>query len=97
MTRFADLVERQLAFFREDNADLIDACNEAERAYDRAQRDEAEERYGEYLELVEEGVEALSETRDAYARTLDEEAAEEYEQAFDAAVRRHLPRFALGL
>ena len=95
--RFADLTQRQLAFFREDHADLMEACNTAERAYDHAARDEAEARYAEYLELVEEGVDALSEIRDAYASTLDQEAAEVYEQAFDREVKRHLPRFGLRL
>lgn len=95
--RFADLIQRQLALFREDCGDLIDACAAAERAYDRAGRDEAEERYAEYLELVEEGTEALVEIRDAYASTLDPEAVEEYVRRFDHEVGRQLPRFALGL
>lgn len=95
--RFADLIQRQLAFFREDHADLIEACNAAERTYDRAPRDEAEERYAEYLELVEEGVDVLSEIRDAYGATLEQEARDAYEEAFDREVKRHLPRFGLGL
>jgi hypothetical protein len=95
--RFADLVQRQLALFRDDYADLIDACRVAERAYDRAGRDEAEERYAEYLELVEEGTEALVEIRTAYASTLDPPEAAEYEAAFDREVRRRLPVFTLGL
>ena len=97
MTRFADLIDRQLAIFLEDNAELIAACDDAERAYDRAGREEAEARYSEYLELVEEGVDALTETRDSFAATLDEDAAAEYERAFETAVRRRLSRFAVGL
>ena len=97
MTRFGDLIDRQLAFFREDNADLIQACDQAERAYDRAGRDEAEERYAEYLELVEEAVDELSDIRDTYGATLDQEARDAYEEAFDREVRRRLPRFGLGL
>ena len=97
MKPFADLIERQLTLFREDCAELIEQCEEAELAYDRAGRDEAEERYATYLELVEEGTEALTEIRDTYARTLDAEQAEAYEQAFDREVGRRLPRFALGL
>ena len=97
MTRFGDLIDRQLAFFREDNADLIQACDKAERAYDRAGRDEAEERYAEYLELVEEGVDELSDIRDTYGATLDQEARDAYEEEFDREVRRRLPRFGLGL
>jgi hypothetical protein len=94
---FADLIERQLAFFREDCSELIVRCDAAERAYDRADRSEAEERYSTYLELVEEGTEALEEIRDTYARTLEPEQAETYEQAFSREVERHLPRFGLGL
>ena len=97
MSRFDDLIGRQLGFFVEDNAELIEACEAAERAYDRAGRDEAEERYSEYLDLIEEGGDALTETRDTYASTLDPDVAEEYEEAFDAAVRRRLPRFAVVL
>ena len=95
--RFADLIQRQLALFRTDFGDLIDACAAAERAYDRAGREEAEERYAEYLELVEEGTDALVEIRDTYASTLEEDAAEEYVLRFDHEVGRRLPRFALGL
>ncbi len=97
MKPFVDLIERQLALFREDYAELIERCDEAERAYDRAERDEAEERYAEYLELVEEGTEALAEVRDTYARTLEDDQARAYEAAFEREVSRRLTRFALGL
>jgi hypothetical protein len=95
--RFADLIQRQLALFQTDFGDLIDACAAAERTYDRAGREEAEERYAEYLELVEEGTDALGEIRDTYASTLESDAAEEYVQRFDHEVGRRLPRFAPGL
>jgi hypothetical protein len=94
---FADLIERQLAIFQEDYSELIEQCDEAERAYDRASRDEAEERYAQYLELVEEGADALAEIRDTYAQTLAPDQAASYEAAFEREVGRHLPRFAVGL
>jgi hypothetical protein len=97
MRPFEDLVERQIALFCEDCRELIEQCDEAERAYDRARREEAEERYAEYLELVEEGSEALVEIRDTYAQTLEPDRAREYEAAFEREVGEHLPRFALGL
>ncbi|HKP19169.1 MAG TPA: hypothetical protein VJT84_11865 [Gaiellaceae bacterium] len=97
MKRFADLIERQLAMFTEDNAELIAACLDAERAYDRAGREEAEERYAEYLELVEEAGEALQEIRVTYAATLDPEDARAYERAFDREATHRFPRFELGL
>jgi hypothetical protein len=95
--RFADLIERQLALFVEGHADLIRECDEAEDAYRRAPRDEAEERYGDYVDLVETGTELLADLRDAYAATLPEDAAEDYEREFNRAVGRRLPRFALEI
>ena len=94
---FDDVIRRQLDLFQQECADLIVECEAAERAYDSAGRDEAEERYAEYLELVEEGVDALREIRDTYAATLEEDVADDYERAFEREVDRRLPRFALGL
>ena len=91
--RFAEVISRQLDLFERDEADLIRQCVEAERRYDRAGRDEAEELFGEYQDLVESGTEALAELRWTYAATLDEDTAEEYELAFNQAVRKRLPRF----
>jgi hypothetical protein len=95
--RFADLIARQLDLFEEEQAGLIRECVEAERAYDRADRDEAEERYGDYVDLVESGTEILADLRDHYARTLDDAAADEYEARFNRAVAKRLPRFALEI
>jgi len=95
--RFADVIARQLDLFERDQAELIRDCADAERAYDRAPRDEAEERYGDYVDLVETGTEALAELRDHYAATLGDDAAEEYEMAFNQAVLKRLPRFALEI
>ena len=97
MRPFEDLIGRQIALFLTDYRELVEQCDEAERAYDRAGREEAEERYSEYLELVEEGAEALAEIRDTYARTLEPDQARAYEDAFEREVSRHLPRFGLGL
>ena len=91
--RFAEVISRQLELFEREEAELIQQCEEAERAYDRADRDEAEERYGDYVDLVETGTEALADLRWSYAATLDEDAAEEYEDAFNRAVKKRLPRF----
>lgn len=95
--RFADPIARQLDIFVRDQLELLEACDEAERAYDRAERDEAEERYGDYQDLVETGTELLADLRDNFARTLDEETGEEYETEFNRAVARRLPRFALEI
>ena len=96
-SRFADAISRQLDLFEREEADLIRQCAEAERAYERAERDEAEELYGDYVDLVESGTEALAELRWAYASTLDEDRAEEYEAAFNQAVKKRLPRFGLEI
>ena len=95
--RFAELIARQLDLFVRDNLDLLEACDEAERAYDRAGREEAEERFGDYQELVETGTEILADLRDNFASTLDETAADDYEDAFNRAVVKRLPRFGLEI
>ena len=95
--RFADLIGRQLDLFEADNAELLADCAAAERAYDEAPRDEAEERYADYLDLVETGTDELVELRDNYSSTLDEDAAEEYQEVFNRVVRKRLPRFGLQL
>ncbi|MGE5691271.1 MAG: hypothetical protein ACM33B_12020 [Pseudomonadota bacterium] len=95
--RFHDVVGRQLAMFEREHADLLREVRAAERAYDDADRDEATQRYGEYVDLVETGTEALAEIRDAYAATLDEDTAARYAAEFDRTVARRLPDFALEL
>ena len=94
---FRDVIERQLALFERENADLLDELAAAERTYDRAGRDAAEERYGEFLDLVETAGEALSELRDGFATTLSGEAKDTYVAAFNRAALRRWPRLATGL
>jgi hypothetical protein len=95
--RFDGVIRTQLDLFEREHAGLLRECADAERAYDRAPREEAEERYGDYSDLVETGTELLAELRDNYAATLDEDVAEEYEAEFTRAVLRRLPRFVLEL
>jgi hypothetical protein len=95
--RFGDVISRQLDLFVREHRQLIRDCERAERAYDRAARDAAEERYGDYVDLVETGTEILADLRDNFASTLDDEAAEEYEEEFNRAVVKRLPRFALEI
>ena len=95
--RFADLIARQLDLFVRDNVELLEACDEAERSYDRARRGDAEERFGDYQELVEDGTEILAELRDSFASTLDDETAEEYAVEFNRTVVKRLPRFGLEI
>jgi hypothetical protein len=95
--RFADVIDRQLELFRTEQAGLIREAEEAEARYDRAERDEAEELYGDYQDVVETGTEILADLRDHFASALGERAAEEYEAEFNDAVRRRLPRFSLEI
>ncbi len=95
--RFADLISRQLDVFAIDEADLLTEVREAERVYNRAERDEAEEKYGDYVDVVETATEALADMRDRFARTLGEDAAEQYEAAFNRAVKRRWPPFGLEI
>jgi hypothetical protein len=94
---FEDVIRRQLDLFEGEHADLIADCDAAERAYDAAGREEAEERYGEYAELVETGTEQLAALRDHFASAMTASAAEEYEAEFNRAVLVQLPRFAVEI
>lgn len=95
--RFTDVIARQLDVFADDDAELIEECREKERAYNRAERDEAEEAYGDYMDAVETATEALADMRDRFARTLDESLAERYEDEFNRAVRKRWPPFGLEI
>jgi hypothetical protein len=95
--RFVELIERQLDLFTAEHAGLLADVEAALSAYDRAPRGEAEERYGDFLDLVETGTDELVEVRENYAATLDEEAAEEYRSLFNELVRKRMPRFGLEL
>jgi len=95
--RFGELIDRQLDLFEQDNTDLFDRVDDAEDDYRRAGRDEAEERFGELQEVLTEGTDALVSLRDAYAESLDDDVADEYAAAFDFAVVRRFPQFALEL
>ena len=95
--RFHDVVERQLDLFGREHAGLIQEVEAAEDAYNHAGREEAEERYGDYLDLVETATEVIAELRGNYAASLDEETAHEYEDTFNRAVLRRFPRFALEI
>jgi hypothetical protein len=97
-SRFADVVQRQLDVFAEDEArGLFEEVREAKERYDRADRDSAEESYGDYVDVVEAATEALADMRWRYASTLDAESAEEYESAFNRAVRKRWPPLGLEI
>jgi tRNA U55 pseudouridine synthase TruB len=89
--RFDDLVRRQLDLFAEDEAVLLAEADEAERRYDEAPRDEAEEAYGDFQLVLDSVADVLGDVKTAYSGTLDEQAAEAYEAAFDRLAGRRFP------
>ena len=95
--RFSDVISRQLDLFERENANVIEECDELERAYNTAPRDEAEERYGDYVDAIETGTEILADIRDHFKWTLDDDTGELYEEEFNRAVLKRFPRFALEI
>jgi isocitrate dehydrogenase kinase/phosphatase len=95
--RFADVIARQLELFEREHPDVIAEAQERLEAYNRADRDEAEELYGDYVDAVETGTDILADMRWEYIRTLDDDAAEEYEAEFNRAVAKRLPPFGLEI
>jgi uncharacterized Ntn-hydrolase superfamily protein len=96
-SRFAKLADTQLDVFVREHQDVLEEVRERLEAYNRTDRSEAEELYGDYVDTVDAITDALDDLRDRYAATLDEAAAEEYELAFNRAVERQLPRFGLEI
>jgi hypothetical protein len=94
---FRDVISRQLDLFVEDEADLLEEAREKSRAYERADREDREEAYGDWVDVVEAATEALADMRDRFARTLDEDAAETYEDSFNRAVRKRWPELGLEI
>ena len=86
---FRDVISRQLDIFATDEADgLLADVEQMKRLYDEADRDDAEEAYGDYEDAVDAMIDALAEMRDRFAATLEEPLAEQYERAFEDAARK---------
>jgi len=93
--RYATIVDTQLELFAREHRWVIDEVHVRLAAYNRAERDDAEELYGDYVDAVETGTEILAEMRDNYAATLPD--PEPYLRAFKRGVAKRLPPFALEL
>jgi ElaB/YqjD/DUF883 family membrane-anchored ribosome-binding protein len=93
--RFGELIARQLGFFVEDDADLLQDVDDALEAYNRADRDEAEELYGDYQLAIEAATDRLAELRDTYARTLEDAA--QYVDEFNKEVIARWPALSLTI
>ena len=94
-SRFGGLIGRQLDLFELDHADVLLDVEGRRAEWNAADRAEAEELYGDYLDAVETGTETLADMRDHYAQSLDEPDA--YLLEFNKAVARRLPAFALEI
>ena len=96
-TRFREVIDRQLDLFVREHGDVIEESNDRLRLYNAADRGDAEELYGDYLDAVETGTEILADLRDNFAQTLEESEVERYLAEFDRAVAKRLPEYALEI
>jgi hypothetical protein len=90
--RFDDLVRTQLDLFAED--ELLDEAQEADEAQTQAERDDAEELYGDYQLVVDAIAERLLDVRETYAATLDDQAADEFRAAFNRAASKRFRHYS---
>jgi hypothetical protein len=94
-SRFAKLVDAQLDLFVREHRDVLEEVHARLEAYHVADRTQAEELYGDYVDAVETGTEILADLRDHYAQTLD--GPDPYLREFNRAVAKRLPPFALEI
>jgi len=92
--RFGDVIQRQLAMFDVEHGGLLRRIEEARVAYGRAGSDNAEELYGDYMDLVEEAEDVLLELRDHFALSMSPGDRERYRREFARAAERRLPSLA---
>jgi hypothetical protein len=92
--RFSKVIAVQLDQFAVDHRGDVEECGERLAAYNDADRDEAEELYGDYVDAVEFCTELLADIRDNYARFLEEDADDEYQREFNRAVEKRWKPFA---
>lgn len=92
--RFDELARRQLDLFEVDESELLAEIAEAEDAWNRAGRDEAEEAYGDYQLAVDAAADILLDVRETYASTLGEPEADDYRAAFTRAASRRFRRLS---
>jgi hypothetical protein len=94
-SRFTKLAETQVDLFLREHRDVVADVDERLAAYNRADRAEAEDLYGDYVDGIDAGAELLAEMRDHFARTLDDE--DEYVGAFNRVVAKRLPAYAAAV
>ena len=89
---YSKVIDAQLEVFLREHCEVFEEAQRRLDLYNRADRSEAEELYGDYVDAVETGTEILSDMRDHYGATLAE--PDDYVSAFNRAVARRLPEFA---
>jgi hypothetical protein len=94
-SRYTKVVDAQLDLFLREHRDVIDEARQRLELYNRSDRSEAEELYGDYLDAVETGTDILAEMRDHYSATLDD--ADAYVAAFNRGVTRRLREFGVEI
>jgi hypothetical protein len=93
-TPLDELARTQLDLFAADESDLLQEAVEAEEAWNRAGRDEAEEAYGDYQLVVDAIADRLLDIRETYAASLDPDTAEEYRSAFSRAATKRFRSYS---
>ena len=93
--RYKDVIDRQLDLFLSEDGDLLDDVDRGLERYNAADRDEAEELYGDYQLAIEAATDRLAELRDAFAGTLED--PDGYVAEFNRAVVDRWPELALTI
>ena len=94
-SRYAKVVDAQLDLFVREHRDVIDEARQRLELYNRSDRSEAEELYGDYVDAVETGTAILADMRDHYSATLAN--PDGYVSAFNRGVAKRLHEFSVEI
>jgi hypothetical protein len=94
-SRYTKVIDAQLELFVREHHDVIEEVRQRLELYNRSDRTDAEELYGDYVDAVDTGTEILADMRDHYGATLDD--ADAYAAEFNRAVTKRLPEFGREL
>jgi hypothetical protein len=94
-SRYGKVIDAQLELFVREHRDVIEEARRRLEAYNRSDRADAEELYGDYVDAVETGTEILADMRDHYGASLDD--PDDYVSTFNRAVAKRLPEFSLEI
>jgi hypothetical protein len=94
-SRYGKVIDAQLELFVREHRDVIEEARQRLEAYNRSDRADAEELYGDYVDAVETGTEILADMRDHYGASLDD--PDDYVSTFNRAVAKRLPEFSLEI